>query len=74
MKTIRSITLNELIKTKVEIESAIYSVMQAEQTRQLKAAMAGKLSTNGKRTRKTSERHALKGPKLPVPIPQPKEP
>jgi DNA-binding protein H-NS len=72
VKAIRSMTLNELIKTKVEIESAIYSVMQAEQARQLKAAMTEKLSSKGSRTGRISERHPLKGRTLPVRFRNPK--
>ena len=75
MKSIKSMTFKELIKTKVEIEATIYSRMQAEQGRQLKKAMSeigtvasaragGNYGSRG--------RHALKGRKLPVRFRNPK--
>jgi DNA-binding protein H-NS len=75
LKAIRSMTLSELIKTKVEIEAAIYFVMQAEQIRQLKKAMTGieGVPSAGARTKKQPQRrHALKGRKLPVLFRNPK--
>jgi DNA-binding protein H-NS len=75
VKSIESMTFEELIKTKVEIEATIYSRMQAEQGRQLKKAMSeiGAVAfaraggNNGSRGR-----HALKGRKLPVRVRNPK--
>ena len=69
MKSIKSMTFKELIRAKVEIEATIYSLMQTEQSRQLKKVMSGMQavasaragSSNGSRGR-----HALKGRKLPV--------
>ena len=75
MKSIKSMTLAELIKTKSEIEAAIYSTMQAEQIRQLKTAMSGMgrtLSTNSSRNRRSNGSHPLKGRKLPVRFRNPK--
>jgi len=69
LKAIRRMTLNELIKAKVEIESAIYAVMQADQNRQLKEAMSGiggLLSTSASRKNQPRRGHLLKGRKLPV--------
>ena len=75
MKAIRSMTLNELIKTRAEIESAIYYMMQAEQNLQLKRAMSGievMLSTSTSRKGQPSGGHPLKGRKLPVRFRNPK--
>lgn len=75
VKAIRSMTLNELIKTKVEIESAIYYLMQAEQNRQFKEAVSGiegMLSTNASRKKEQRAGHPLKGRKLPVRFRNPK--
>src|SRR5260370_41831634 len=67
--------VEELIKTKVEIEAKIYSLMQAEQSRQLKKAMSGLeaiASANTGRSKTPRGRHALKGRKLPVRFRNPK--
>src|SRR5215216_1266503 len=69
VKAIKSMTLNELLKTKVEIESAIYFMMQAEQGRQLKKAMSGiegMISTSARRKNHPRGVHPLKGRQLPV--------
>ena len=75
MKEIRSMTLNDLIKTRAEIDSTIYYMMQAEQNRQLKRAMSGiegMLSTSANRKGQPSGGHPLKGRKLPVRFRNPK--
>jgi DNA-binding protein H-NS len=75
VKAIKSMTLNELLKTKVEIESAIYCFMQAEQNRQLEQAlnrMEGVLSTSAGRKKQLRRGHPLKGRKLPVRFRNPK--
>ena len=77
MKAIRSMTLNKLIKTRAEIESAIYYMMQAEQNLQLKRAMSGiegMLSTSTSRKGQPSGGHPLKGRKLPPRFRNPKKP
>ena len=68
-------TFKELIKTKVEIEATIYSLMQTEQSRQLKKAMSGIeaiASASAGRSNGPRGRHALKGRKLPVRFRNPK--
>lgn len=75
MKAIKSMTLNELIKSKVEIESAIYYLMQAEQNRQWKKAMSGvegMLFTSASSKRQPQRGHPLKGRRLPVRFRNPK--
>jgi DNA-binding protein H-NS len=62
-------TLNELIKTKGQIESAIYSLLQAEQSRLLQKAMSGvegKMLKSARRNKQARQGHPLKGRKLPV--------
>jgi DNA-binding protein H-NS len=68
-------TFRELIKAKVEIEATIYSLMQTEQSRQLKKAMSGIeaiTSANGGHRKGLRGRHPLKGRKLPVRFRNPK--
>ena len=75
MRSIKSMTFKELIKAKVEIEATIYSLMQTEQSRQLKKAMSGIeaiASANGSHSEGPRGRHALKGRKLPVRFRNPK--
>jgi DNA-binding protein H-NS len=75
VKSIRSMTFKELIKTKVEIEATIYSLLQAEQSRQLKKAISGIeaiAAANAGRSNGPRGRHALKGRKLPVRFRNPK--
>ena len=67
MKSIKSMTMVELVRTKVEIESAIYSFMQAEQTRQLLSAMrvrVGKAPGGSGSKRRPGK--SLKGRQLPI--------
>src|SRR5260370_14282007 len=67
--------VEELIKTKVEIEAKIYSLMKAEQSQQLKKAMNGIeaiASASANRSNGPRGRHALKGRKLPVRFRNPK--
>jgi DNA-binding protein H-NS len=75
VKSIKSMTFKELIKTKVEIEATIYSLMQTEKRRQLKMAMSGVqaiASASASRSNGPRGRHALKGRKLPVRFRNPK--
>jgi DNA-binding protein H-NS len=75
VKSIKSMTFKELIKTKVEIEATIYSLMRAEQSRQLQKAMSGIeaiTSAIESREKEPRGRHALKGRKLPVRFRNPK--
>ena len=68
MKNIKSMTFDELIKAKMQIESAIYSFIDANR-RQLERVMdrvgaVGPVKRNGRR--RTVRRKSLKGSKLPV--------
>ncbi len=75
VKSIKSMTFKELIKTKIEIEATIYSMMQAEQNHQLKKAMTGIesiVAASASRKNEPRGRHALKGGKLPVRFRNPK--
>jgi DNA-binding protein H-NS len=75
VKSIRSMTFKELIKTKVEIEATIFSLMQAEQSRQLKKAMSAIeaiASASADRSKGPRGQHPLKGRSLPVRFRNPK--
>ena len=68
MKAIKSMTFDELVKMKMQIESAIYSLIDGER-RQLKKAM-GRFRVPGSATtgrgRRKLRGKSLRGKKLPV--------
>ena len=76
MKLIKSMTFDELIKTKMQIESAIHSLVEAER-RQLKKAIArveALDSANAGHRKRKLRRNSQKGRKLPVRFRNPKNP
>lgn len=74
MKPIKSMKYDELLRTKMKIEAAMYSLIDAEHRQLKKAIKEARVSTKRANGNGLATRHALKGRKLPVRFRNPKNP
>jgi DNA-binding protein H-NS len=73
MKSIKSMNLEELLKTKMQIELTVHSLIQRELGRAVKQAAATTKPNNGLHgSNGSKQKHALKGRRLPIKFRNPK--